>query len=384
MFLNSIKSLFTKTTYANALKLYLQDMGVQDPNQLISPELLEQPSEVRKLEDHIIAYILHLQKEENLSYATINTRLAGISHFYIVNRVNLNKEYIAKFKGQKKRVSKDTAYTRQQIQQILATSDLRQKVIILLLASTGMRIGALPTLKLQDLKRINIDGDQNQYLYKITVYDMEPEEYYTFTTFECAQAIDEYLAFRKRFGEVLKPNAPLIRMKFDRFTILQAKDPKPISHSRFQLIVDEILIQAGIKERIPMKETEKKKSHRHSAARAHGFRKFTVTQMIKAKLDYETREYLVGHRRSRGLDEQYDRTTVDDRLQEYLKVVDLVTISPENRLRKQVAEQQNALTQVHELAKQIELIKNVIQKDQAQVRKVRSSSDFKKKVLQKG
>jgi hypothetical protein len=103
------------------------------------------------------------------------------------------------------------------------------------------------------------------------------------------------------------------------------------------LIVDEILIQAGIKERIPMKETEKKKSHRHAAARAHGFRKFTVTQMIKAKLDYETREYLVGHRRSRGLDEQYDRTTVDDRLQEYLKAVDLLTINEENRLRRQVS-----------------------------------------------
>jgi hypothetical protein len=58
--------------------------------------------------------------------------------------------------------------------------------------------------------------------------------------------------------------------------------------------------------------------------------------MKKAKVDYSDREFLVGHRYSRGLDVNYDRTTEEDRLQEYLKSVDLLTISPENRLRKEV------------------------------------------------
>ena len=106
--------------------------------------------------------------------------------------------------------------------------------------------------------------------------------------------------------------------------------------------------------------------------------------MIKAKLDYESREYLVGHRYSRGLDENYDRTSEEDRLTEYLKAVDYLTINEENRLKLQVAEQQNTITQVQEMARQIELIKNVIQTDQAQVRRIRSSPDFRKKLLQKG
>lgn len=44
----------------------------------------------------------------------------------------------------------------------------------------------------------------------------------------------------------------------------------------------------------------------------------------------------VGHKYSRGLDVNYDRTSEDDRLQEYLKAMDLLTISPENRLRKEI------------------------------------------------
>jgi hypothetical protein len=53
--------------------------------------------------------------------------------------------------------------------------------------------------------------------------------------------------------------------------------------------------------------------------------------MIRAKLDSISREMLVGH--DTGLDRCYYRPGTDELLQEYLKVVGLVTISQENRLR---------------------------------------------------
>ena len=61
--------------------------------------------------------------------------------------------------------------------------------------------------------------------------------------------------------------------------------------------------------------------------RAHGFRKFAISTMIKAKVDYNSREYLVGHKMSRGLDVNYDRTSEEDRLLEFFKAVDLLTIN---------------------------------------------------------
>jgi hypothetical protein len=39
---------------------------------------------------------------------------------------------------------------------------------------------------------------------------------------------------------------------------------------------------------------------------------------------------------SRGLDVNYDRTSEEDRLAEYLKAVDLLTINSENRLKKKI------------------------------------------------
>lgn len=123
--------------------------------------------------------------------------------------------------------------------------------------------------------------------------------------------------------------------------------------------------------------------------KSHGFRKVTITQMKKAQLDFSDREYLVGLKVSQGLDINYDRTNEEDRLQEYLKAMDLLTISPENRLRKQVVEQEHTIKiqlaesnrQVLELKKQIERIQNVILQDQAQVRKIRSSPGFKEKLM---
>ena len=66
-----------------------------------------------------------------------------------------------------------------------------------MLASTGMRIGALQSIRISDLERID-------NLYKITVYSGDREEYFTFTTPECTKEIDNYLEYRTRKGVQIK------------------------------------------------------------------------------------------------------------------------------------------------------------------------------------
>lgn len=82
------------------------------------------------------------------------------------------------------------------------------------MASTDKRIGALCSLTISNMNRVAVKGCAS-YIYKITVYEGEPEEYYTFTTFECTQVIDDYLNEREHFGEELKPDSPLIREEFN-------------------------------------------------------------------------------------------------------------------------------------------------------------------------
>jgi hypothetical protein len=89
--------------------------------------------------------------------------------------------------------------------------------------------------------------------------------------------------------------------------------------------------------------------------KSHGFRKFAITQMKLSRVDYNDREFLVGHKVSRGLDSIYDRTSEEDRLQEFQKAIDLLTINDENRLRKQVAEQDYTIqTRMKEKDEQIQ------------------------------
>ena len=382
-FVNSLSnSSATQEKYIKELNYYLKYLGITDANTLIYDNLIDSPAEIRQVEDKLIEYIKYLHNVEKLSYSTISVRLAAILCFYTINRINTNRRYVSKFKPQNKKLRKDNAYSHGQILHLLNSStDLRQKMIILLLASTGMRLGALQMLTVGSLHKIEL---KPSHIYKIIVYEGERQEYYTFCTFECTAAIHQYLDYRKRFGEVLKSSSPLIREQFDTTDKFVINRPQFLSIGAFRVMMDRMLVVSGLRNR-----SKGKNRNLHEIMRSHGFRKFTITQMKKAQLDFSDREYLVGHKGSRGLDVNYDRTSEEDRLQEYLKAMDFLTISPENRLRKQVAEQEHTIKvqlaesnqQVLELKKQIEMIQNVIVNDQAQVRKIRSSPGFKEKLL---
>jgi integrase len=283
-------------------------------------ELIDKPA--KELENIIIAYITrHLATTLKLRRGSIHTQVYAIFHFFDMNDIQLNTKKIMRFlppddEGNRE----DRAYTVEEIQALLSKCDERFKVVILLMASTGMRIGALSSLNVGDLTKI-----PEYNLYKIMVYaGSRKDRYYTFCTPECASAIDSYLQYRERLGEgeSLKPGAPLIREQFNIYDLIRIKSPQRLTVYTFEWMIRQLLIRSGM-------EPGKVKQ-------SHGFRKFAITQMIKAKVDYSSREYLVGHKYSRGLDASYDRTTEEDRLSEYLKAVDYLTIHSENRLKDKI------------------------------------------------
>lgn len=49
-----------------------------------------------------------------------------------------------------RRIRKDRAYTHEEISKLLEVAELRMRVVILLLASSGVRLGAIPLLKLRN------------------------------------------------------------------------------------------------------------------------------------------------------------------------------------------------------------------------------------------
>ena len=57
----------------------------------------------------------------------------------------------------KRKQHKNAAYTTEQIHKLLDICDERTRAIILIYISTGIRLAALPSLKLRDLKEYTIN-----------------------------------------------------------------------------------------------------------------------------------------------------------------------------------------------------------------------------------
>jgi hypothetical protein len=61
-----------------------------------------------------------------------------------MNDVTVNWKKLKKFKGRLRSVVEDVPYTRQQIKTLIDNATLRDRCMILIMASAGLRRGALP------------------------------------------------------------------------------------------------------------------------------------------------------------------------------------------------------------------------------------------------
>jgi site-specific recombinase XerD len=165
--------------------------------------------DVKVIQKNIIDFLIYCKEIYKLSPATIHSYLAAIKRFYDMNDIVLNWKKIKAYQGEFYRVVDDEAYTHEQIKLLVDNANMRDKAIILLIASTGMRVDAIPKLTLKDL----IPNDSYD-IYKIRVYKKAHEQYYTFCTPESRKAVDMYLDYRKRCGERFTPETPFLFFVF--------------------------------------------------------------------------------------------------------------------------------------------------------------------------
>ena len=164
----SFSSPDTGTMYLYHLKKYCKTNPTILTNSIVTQ---------KEAEDTLISYII-TNKEQGASWCQLHMLIAAVCRFYsVVRDLELNRKRIKRFMPERIRQRRDRHYTYEEIQKLLELADERGRVIILLLASTGMRIGALPTLKVSDL--IDTSGGE---LYKLLVHSNTNDEYVTFCT----------------------------------------------------------------------------------------------------------------------------------------------------------------------------------------------------------
>jgi hypothetical protein len=211
---------------------------------------------------------------------------------------------------------------------MLEPSDPRSRIMILLLASSGCRIGALPKLKISDLIPV-----EEYNLYKVVIYDrLRKHAHFTFSTPEARKTIDAYLSFRERRGEKVTPNSTIFGHEFNRDDQFVVLHPKLLTKHAFMRIIDTAAIKSSVKTVTrQIENSEHPARQRHQVYLTNGFRKFFNTNLVRAKVNSVAKKILMDH--SLVLEDNYYRPGSDEILREDLKAVDLLTVNEENRLR---------------------------------------------------
>ena len=251
--------------------------------------------------------------------------LSGILHFFEINDINLDTRKIRRFLPEdvSDHYATDRPYSVKEIEQILSKCDVRSRAMVLLMASTGMRIGGLQDLRYEDIKKIEEHG-----LYMIWVYNrFRQHRYYTFCTPECANALDAYLEYRQKFGEKLEDKVPLIREQFNIDNPFTVQAPKFISQRMMSFIFEDVLKRSGVNQ-------VKAGNDKRDVMSSHGFRKFFITQCVRANINHSTWKCLVGHKLPKP-DDSYVLTTEEDRLAEYVRAIPLLTINQNQKLQQE-------------------------------------------------
>lgn len=349
LFINSLHSAATKKVYVEWLDNFKKFVEVKDYDELISLG-------AKDIQNQIIDYVMDMRNKQ-LSSSTISCRTSAIKHFFEMNDiVGINWSKINKFKGEATQSVEDRPYSRKEIKQLVDCAvSLRDKAIILLMSSAGIRRGGIVDLRIKDLQHIpKFD------IYKITVYAKTPQQYYTFCTPETKKAIDDYIQWRSRLGEKVTENSVLFRVEFDIRTHYEIRNNiRKLKATSIFSIVRDLAHELGLKQTHHLIENERLGKSRSSVMTCHGFRKFFDSTCTSNGMDKLYVETVMGH--DIGLKGSYFKPTPqevlegNDRMRGYISIINDLTINEENRLRQE-------LTRTKEVNMDIRLEINKIKK----------------------
>jgi integrase len=273
-------------------------------------------------------YKLFLLSNKKPSNVGLRVRIACIKTWLRSNGVTVD---LTNFVLPKTKIrEKDDIPSDETLKLIMQNATLRMKTAIAILASSGIRVGALLGLKLKD---VVIDYDKVNEISKITVPEhlsKSGESYVTFMSSEATKLLKQYLAYRKRsLHEDLTEESYVIGRKGEKFP-----------YQSFQQSWIALLKKCGVA----------KKSYHFQVFRIHVLRKWFRTKA--EELTPSVREKLLGHRGG-YLDESYFKITEEQLLNEYKKIhASLLILEGPGETLKIVKEQSKmAITVLENLTK---------------------------------
>jgi len=281
----ALKSKDVQRQYPSLLERFLNFVRIEGSIEEQSNALYKLGRENNQLlQSHLIKYCIFQKeriKKNEISEGTLRNYLKPIKLFFEMNDIVLPWKKIVKGLPSPKQAADDRCPTKEEISKLLDFEDRRIRVIVLVMLSSGIRVGAWNWLKWKHVT--SIYDPNNGYLVaaKLQVYVRENEEYFTFITPEAYIALKDYIDFRQLHGEKITGESWLIRdtwQKIDKrhgHRIGLAKFPKKMdSEGIRRMIYDAWKIQGVIE-----KLDSENRSHEFKSS--HGFRKFFETHTMQ-------------------------------------------------------------------------------------------------------
>jgi hypothetical protein len=329
IFRAAIKSPNTRDPYERRLISFLKMMNIT-PKDFIDLAKSDPSSTERKIISFISVQNSRAKRGE-ITSGTVSNSLKAIRLLLEMNDVSLNWKKIRRVLPRARRYALDRIPTVNEIQEIVEAADLRGKALTLVLASSGVREGAIECFRVKDYT--TIEQEEKLVAGRLVVYNGDPERYTTFITSEACHVLDKYLNFRREHGEDVKTYSPLFRDKFDPIKGQYGHGKQdsrnvviPMTAPSVRQYYNRLLFSIGIR-------NERKRRHEFSV---HGFRKFFKTKAEIGGMKPINVETLMGH--SIGISDSYYRPTENELLEDYLKVSDHLTIIDETRLKIEIEE----------------------------------------------
>jgi len=352
-FVYALKAETTKRQYPNRLDRFLSFIGLEGSIQEKCNRLFEISKSKEVLHLHLIRFInsqkIRIQNKE-ISEATLSNYIKAIKLFCSMNDVMVNWKKISKGIPPQKSYSDDRIPTMGEIHRLLEHPDRRIKPIVLVMISSGIRVGSWDYLQWKHV--VPIERDDSVVAAKLIIKNtkINNRTYYSFITPEAYQSLKDWMDFRSLHGEEITEESWLMRdtwQKIDRrgnSGIGLAKYTKKMgSLSIKNMIYDAWKIQ-GIRTKLVSG------NKRHEFKSTHGFRKMFETKCQKV-MNHNNIKILMDH--SLGESQNYHRPSVEDLLEDYLNAIDLLTINEENKLRRKVETLQIEKSQYDKLVAQI-------------------------------
>lgn len=348
-FLYGIKSDETRRSYVSKLEFFFDFYKIEGNDiREKSKNFLEYTKKgkniTQKVTDLVLNYMyFHIQRaqKKEISRGTIRNFYKPIKLFCEMNNVVLNWKIISKGLPRGTQNANDRIPTIDEILGVLKYPDRRIKPVLYTMISSGIRIGAWEWLKWKNVIPI-YDDKKTVIVAKIIVYDGEPDQYFSFITPEAYWSLKEWMEFREKQGEKITKESYLMRdlwntgkifinsreSNLTKGTMGNISIPKKASGNAIR----QIFTRAWKIQDIRPPDSD---IRRHEFKSTHCFRKYFETHAMD-KMKLLNVKILMGH--DTGLQKSYYKPSEKDILEDYLKVIDLLTINEVNKLKLEFEE----------------------------------------------